>query len=152
MHRLTMVLSATLLAMSPVAAQAASTNAVALAQKKAAIIGSLHKKAKKALVNAAQDKSFEAFLGASDESHRHAAKKRVDEVSLNVQSRFHVEEMCLIDASGPELARIVGNKIADDLSPDESEAIFFGPSFAQRPRTVFVSPLYMSPDAHKWVL
>jgi len=52
------------------------------------------------------------------------------------------------------LTRIVGNEIApdSDLSPDESGAVFFKPSFAKKARSTYISPLYMSPDADKWVL
>ncbi|RRJ84075.1 PDC sensor domain-containing protein [Aestuariirhabdus litorea] len=132
-----------------VPATAASTDA--LVAKKAAIVEKVHKKAKKALVNAAQDKSYSEFLAAAPE-HRHSLRGRIDEVSLNVQKKFEVEEMCLIDVGGPELARIVGNQIATDLSEDETSAIFFRPGFDAKPRTVFISPIYMSPDADKWVV
>ena len=123
----------------------------ALVAKKASILGKMHKKAEKALVNAAQDKAYSNFLTANDHD-RPAAKSRLDKVSLHVQSKFHVEEMCLIDVNGPELARIVGQEVANDLSPDESGAVFFKPGFDKKPRTVYTSPLYMSPDANKWVL
>ena len=122
-----------------------------LVAKKAAIVARLHKKAKKALVNAAQDKSYADFVGA-EPSGRGQYQARIDKVSLNVQKKFAVEEMCLIDANGPELARIVGQEIANDLSPDESGAVFFKPGFDAKPKSVYVSPIYMSPDANMWVL
>ncbi|MEH6472927.1 MAG: hypothetical protein V7752_16930 [Halopseudomonas sp.] len=128
-----------------------AANVDAAVAKKAAIVSKLHKKAKKALVNAAQDKSYADFVAAS-KNDRPQLQGRVDTVSLNVQKKFQVEEMCLIDANGPELARIVGQEIANDLSPDESGAVFFKPGFDAKPRTVHVSPVYMSPDANKWVL
>lgn len=120
--------------------------------KKASIIMKMHKKASKALVNAAQDKGFSAYFHASDDAGRAKAKARVDKVSLHTQKKFHVEEMCFIDAAGPELARIVGNKIASDLSPDETGADFFKPSLALAAKKVFTSAVYVSPDANKWVV
>lgn len=122
-----------------------------LVAKKNAVVGNLHKKATRALVNAAQDEGYIAFLAATP-AERHELKHRVDKVSLNVQSKFNVAEMCLIDASGPELARIVGQEVADDLSADESGAVFFKPGFATSPRQGYISPIYMSPDAARWVV
>ena len=122
--------------------------------KKAATIENLHRKAKQALVNAAQDRAFEGYFDAHDDAARHAAKQRIEQVTLATQRRFHVEEMCLIDPTGTELTRIVGNEIAPDadLSTEEAQAAFFKPGFAEQPRRVYVTNPYMSPDAHKWVL
>ncbi len=128
----------------------ATMNVKATVNKKASILKKMHKKASKALVNAAQDKSYVAFLQA-DKERRHEHKAQIDKVSLNVQKKFHVEEMCLIDAAGPELARIVGKEVADDLSPDESGADFFKPRFDTKVRKTYTSAGYMSPDADKWV-
>ena len=60
--------------------------------------------------------------------------------------------MCLIDKAGVERTRIVGSKVATDLSSDESSNLFFGPAMAQRPRTAYVTPAYISADVHKWVI
>lgn len=136
------------------AAEAAGDSAALQRQaaKSAAIVSILHRKAKKALVNAAQDNAFEDYFSTHDEQHRHRLKAKIDEISLNVQSRFEVEEMCLIDPEGSEISRIVGQKIAHDLSNEEASAPFFEPGFRHRPRSVFVSPVYLSPDADKWVI
>lgn len=123
-----------------------------LVAKKASILAKMHSKASKALVNAAQDKGFADYFHAGDDASRSKAKQRVDKVSLHTQKKFHVEEMCLIDAKGPEIARIVGNKIASDLSADESGADFFKPAFATDNKKVFTSKVYVSPDVNKWVI
>lgn len=123
-----------------------------LVAKKAAILASMHKKAKKALVNSAQDEAFHEYFVSHEAGRRHELKKRIDRISLTVQSRFEVEEMCLIAPNGSEISRIVGDKIALDLSHEEASAPFFAPGFAQKPRTTYVSPIYMSPDADRWVL
>ena len=60
--------------------------------------------------------------------------------------------MCLITPEGQELSRIVGKAIAKDLSDQEASAPFFKPGFETRHRSVYTSPIYMSPDANKWVI
>lgn len=123
-----------------------------LVQRKAEILRIMHKKAKKALANAAQDHAFTGYFTSTDAATRNAMRARIDRIALDVQSRFHAEEMCLIDPQGNEISRIVGDRIADDLSHDEAHANFFAPGFAHKPRSVYVSPLYLSEDANKWVV
>jgi len=137
--------------LTPFLANAANANPKSIVNKKAAIIKKMHSKAKKALVNAAQDKSYASYMMASKDK-RHEHEDSINKVSLHVQSKFHVAEMCLIDANGPELARIVGKEIAHDLSPDESGAGFFKPGFATKAKKTYTSDIYMSPDANKWVV
>jgi hypothetical protein len=131
---------------------AASENVKALVAKKASILSKMHKKARKALVNAAQDHAYSEFAAHEHGTADAKLKAKVDEVSLAVQARFHVEEMCLIAADGKELARVVRQSVADDLSQDETGANFFAPGFALKPREAFISPVYMSPDALKIVV
>lgn len=138
-----------LLAAPAVAVEAGVEGTVA---KKAAVLELLFRKAKKALVNAAQDKSFSQYFSVLPVDEKSRIKERIDQISLSVQSRFHVEEMCLINVEGAEISRIVGNRIAHDLDPDETGAIFFEPGFAQKPRKVYVSPAYISGDADIWVV
>ncbi len=123
-----------------------------LVQRKAEILRIMHKKAKKALANAAQDHAFTGYFTSTDAATRNAMRARIDRIALDVQSRFHAEEMCLIDPQGNEISRIVGDRIAEDLSHQEAHANFFAPGFAHKPRSVYVSPLYLSDDAHKWVM
>jgi diguanylate cyclase (GGDEF)-like protein len=65
-----------------------------------------------------------------------------------------IGELCFIDSSGSENARVVHGKRApvSDLSPDEASNPFFGPTFALRPGQVFQSQPYESPDTHDWVV
>ena len=130
----------------------AGNDANTLIAKKSAILMAMHKKAKKALVNSAQDRTFKNYFSAEDSSKRSHYKNKIDHISLNVQNHFHVAEMCLIDPQGSEVSRIVGKKIAHDLSNEEASASFFKPGFEQKPRTAYISPLYMSPDVDRWVL
>jgi diguanylate cyclase (GGDEF)-like protein len=65
-----------------------------------------------------------------------------------------IGELCFIDRSGSENARVVHGQRApvSDLSPDEASNPFFGPTFALRPGQVFQSEPYVSPDTHDWVV
>lgn len=127
----------------------------ALARRAAATVQQLHDNASRALVTAAQDEAFSTYFHAHDGHDHHARdeiKARIDRVSLSVQDRFHVEEMCLIDPNGVEISRIVGSEIAHDLATDEADAPFFGPGFETEHRRVYTSPVYLSPDASRWVI
>jgi hypothetical protein len=65
-----------------------------------------------------------------------------------------IGELCFIDRSGSENARVVHGKRASvsDLSADEANNPFFRPTFALRPSQVFQSQPYVSPDTHDWVI
>jgi hypothetical protein len=113
--------------------------------------GMLHTKAERALVTAAQDVAFRQYFEAATDEERAAIRGRIDHIALSVQSRFAVEEMCLIDETGTEISRVVKGEIAYDLSTEEASANFFAPTFAEQPREVFLAPIYISPDVHRWV-
>lgn len=65
-----------------------------------------------------------------------------------------IGEACFIDAAGPENARAVKGRIepVKNLSPDETGASFFAPTFALRPGQVYQSQPYLSPDTNEWVI
>jgi diguanylate cyclase (GGDEF)-like protein len=65
-----------------------------------------------------------------------------------------IGEACFIDRNGPENARMVRGVRATlkDLSPDESGAPFFAPTFALRPGQVYQARPYVSPDTKEWVI
>jgi diguanylate cyclase (GGDEF)-like protein len=65
-----------------------------------------------------------------------------------------IGEACFIDRAGPENARMVRGERAtlQDLSPDESAAPFFGPTFALRQGQVYQARPYVSPDTEEWVI
>jgi diguanylate cyclase (GGDEF)-like protein len=65
-----------------------------------------------------------------------------------------IGEACFIDRAGPEVARMVRGVRATpkDLSPDESGAAFFGPTFALRHGQVYQARSYVSPDTKEWVI
>jgi diguanylate cyclase (GGDEF)-like protein len=65
-----------------------------------------------------------------------------------------IGEACFIDRDGPENARMVrGVRAAvKDLSPDESAASFFAPTFNLRHGQVYQAKPYVSPDTKEWVV
>jgi diguanylate cyclase (GGDEF)-like protein len=65
-----------------------------------------------------------------------------------------IGEACFIDKGGPENARAVRGELArlDELSPDETAAPFFDPTFALDPGQVYQARPYVSPDTHEWVI
>lgn len=125
-----------------------------LLNKKVAIFKSVNKKASRNLVNAAQDKVFTDFFKTKDPAEKEALKKKIQEISLAVQKKFNVDEMCLIANNGQELMRIVFNDIApdSDLSSDESGAPFYAPSFKKKHRQIHIEPPYLSADSERWVV
>jgi two-component sensor histidine kinase len=148
-HRIWLGLLPLMLA-TGVEAQVADLDAFVAA--KAAALEVLHRKAERALVAVAQDSSYREYFKARSDHHRQELKERIDRISLEAQSKFDVGEMCLINENGHEISRIVEGEVAHDLSTEEATAIFFEPAFALAPRNVYVSPIYMSPDVHRWVV
>ena len=64
-----------------------------------------------------------------------------------------IGEVCFIDASGVENARVVrGTKALPSELSDESKNAFFKPSFEERLGGVYQSPPYVSPDTNEWVI
>jgi hypothetical protein len=115
----------------------------------------MHDKATRAIVQVAQDPAFLAYFDATHAKDAYGeteAKTRIDHICLAAQKKFDVEEMCLIDATGTEISRIVRNQIAYDLSSSEADNAFFAPSFKRKSRTTYIVPLYISQDVDKWVV
>jgi diguanylate cyclase (GGDEF)-like protein len=65
-----------------------------------------------------------------------------------------IGELCFIDRSGSENARVVHGERApvSDLSANEADNPFFRPTFALRAGQVFQSQPYVSPDTYDWVI
>lgn len=80
-------------------------------------------------------------------------KKKIDDWTLFVQSKFPVVETCVIDSTGQEHSRITFGEIApdDDFSSEENSAPFFDPTMRLAKGEFHVAYPYMSADAHKWV-
>jgi diguanylate cyclase (GGDEF)-like protein len=65
-----------------------------------------------------------------------------------------IGEACFIDASGAENARAVRGRVESyrNLSPDETKAPFYKPTFALKAGQVYQARPYISPDTHEWVV
>jgi diguanylate cyclase (GGDEF)-like protein len=87
---------------------------------------------------------------------RGPALRRADEALAYLEELYpqSIGEACFIDAAGPENGRYVFGVRASlaDLSPDESGAAFFKPTFALRAGQVYQAKPYVSPDTHEWVI
>jgi methyl-accepting chemotaxis protein len=87
---------------------------------------------------------------------RDQLRPEMDALLLQLHSVFPdlIDEACVIDASGVEMARQVKGQTAAlaDLSPDESGAPFFHPTLAQSAGGVVQGAPYLSEDSGRWVV
>jgi diguanylate cyclase (GGDEF)-like protein/putative nucleotidyltransferase with HDIG domain len=65
-----------------------------------------------------------------------------------------IGEVCFIDNTGSEAARVVRGDVArtGDLSTQEWKTPFFAPSFRLRRGDVYLAKPYVSPDTNEWVV
>jgi len=131
-------------------------------------IQTLHARASEDLVFAVQNPRFAEYFELEDTKAgnvydendvkqftpaQQKIKNELDEWIFNFQSKFTVDETCLIDATGQEHTRLTFQEIApdDDLSSEESVAPFFEPSFEKNKNEVHLQYPYVSPDSERWV-
>jgi diguanylate cyclase (GGDEF)-like protein len=99
------------------------------------------------------DRYFEAAV--DDEAARAAALSDIQSTVVYLQQTFSIDEICLIDAQGAEVARGVLGGLAgpEDLSSDEADNPFFGATLVLANGQVYRSTEpYLSPDTHRWVV
>jgi methyl-accepting chemotaxis protein len=115
--------------------------------------------ARKLTVSYANDAGFSSAFPSGNATSVSAARARRGgpERAFTVLQRLYpgaIQETCLIDRRGPELARLVDGKAAKlpDLSPDESGAPFFRGTLVLAPGQVYQARPYRSPDTHQWVI
>jgi len=109
------------------------------------------------LLTAASNPSYaDWYAKNSDADDREAVRGRVTASLVAVYTIYPdlIDEACYLDAGGAELARMVHGTPAktSDLSADESKSIFFAPSLAQKPGSVYHSAPYVSGDTDRWVI
>jgi len=131
-------------------------------------IQTLHSRASEDLVFAVQNPAFVEYFELSDTQagnvydendvmqftpEQRVIKSELDIWIYNFQSKFSVDETCLIDNTGQEHTRLTFQEIApdDDLSSEESAAPFFEPSFLLEKGKVHLQFPYVSPDSERWV-
>ncbi len=132
-------------------ASAAESDIVTLAETKAAQLARMQMKAAQVLVKIANDQFLGQYFDSTPDERR-VNRHKLFEFLQSAQSRFHVEEMCLIDAKGRELARIVSGDVDGNLSADASGNLFFKSGMAKPPKQVQIGPVYHSKDVQRWVI
>jgi hypothetical protein len=131
---------------------AAEGDVRSVADKFANILATQHKQAESVLLESASNPIFDTYFSATDPVKKHAARDAINQVMLTVSQKYHVGEMCLIGAGGPELARVNDGIIATDLDQNETDNEFFATAMAQKPKTVTIVPPYVSHDTKNWVI
>jgi methyl-accepting chemotaxis protein len=126
-----------------------------------AVLANYFSRARDITLIASQDQAFRAFYEQPGSliARRDADGPNVAEINRQLkylETLFPdaVGEACFIDATGPEIARVVRGRQAPikDLSPDESGSIFFAATFALNGGQVYQAKPYRSPDTHDWVV
>ena len=126
----------------------------ALADSSTAAIDDLLGQWRSELLLAAQNQVFVDWYRHADERSELQGLIEAQLVQLNDLYPDLIDEACFIDGAGPELARMVRGEPApaEELSPDESEADFFAPTFALQPGQVHQNVPYVSADSGRWVI
>jgi len=119
-------------------------------------------RARSILLVSAQSPAFRDFYSApgSREAKIAAGGPLVDDVAaaLSYLETLYpgdvLDEVCFIDQTGKENARVVGAHMAEptELSTDESSNLFFSPTLRTTPTEVFQAAPYISPDTDQWVI
>ncbi len=127
-----------------------------------------HDQAKSAMVFALENRVFKEYFSLPEtmKGHQLDAKgslvltdrqvqlrNELNQWTHSLQKRFPIVETCIIDRSGQEHTRITRGVVAanEELSSNESSAVFFKSSFELTAGKVHVSQPYMSPDVAEWV-
>ncbi len=136
------------------AAGADRRNAQAKAAAAAAAIGDIFQGWRNELLIAANNDILRRWY--ADPADRDELRPAVEGMLVQLHSLYPdlVDEACLIDVGGIEAARQVRGEPAplQDLSPDESEASFFAPTFALDAGGVYQNSPYVSADSGRWVI
>ena len=123
-----------------------------LVSRKAEVLTNMHRKASSAIVNVAQDAAFVDYFKATDETARAALKQRIEAITLTTQANFHVGEVPDRQGRGRANPYCRQQGCHRSFLRRNSSNLFFVPAMAQRPRTAYVTPAYISADVHKWVV
>src|SRR5690348_4921187 len=120
-------------------------------------IDELTDRAAASLLIARNSPAFNHYFEAdpTDSNARATALSDIQSLVLYLQQTFAIDEICVIDANGAEVARGVLGELAgsEDLSADEADNPFFGPTLALDNGQVYRSTEpYVSPDTHRWVV
>jgi diguanylate cyclase (GGDEF)-like protein len=120
-------------------------------------IDNLTDRAAASLLIARNTPAFERYFetDAADEAARSAALADIEQLVVYLQRTFEIDEICVINANGVEIARGVLGELAgpEDLSDEEASTPFFAPTMALNNGEVYRSTEpYISPDTDRWVV
>jgi hypothetical protein len=105
---------------------------------------------------ASRNEIFEQALAHTAGQLLPADRSEIEQAITYLGDRYHVDEICVIRASGLETARWVGGKgvaPVSDLSPDErgnNPAVI--PTLPLPDDSFYQSQPYISPDSNRWVI
>lgn len=106
------------------------------------------------LITSSQNPAFAAYF--TDPQRQEFWLSEINKAVMNITASFPgmIDEVCRIAQDGREVARVTGTELAgkEDLSDDESGAIFFKPTIALEKGRVYQSAPYVSPDTERWVI
>lgn len=130
-------------------------------------LDTLHKRASEDILFAVKNPAFENYFGLPESRNltynsegvlqfterQRVLKNELEQWIYNFQSKFPVDETCLIHSTGQEHARLVLGGVAPDdtLSSEEARTPFFTPTFELEKDQVHIEKPYVSPDTHRWV-
>lgn len=106
------------------------------------------------LLFASQDAAFRMYFLQPAKQDYWLAEQQKTLKKLRKSYPDIIDEACLIDSSGREIARIVYDKLARDheLSSEEERSSFFAQAFLMDEDEVFQGVPMVSEDTHRWVL
>jgi diguanylate cyclase (GGDEF)-like protein len=121
------------------------------ADERAGVLRSYFERARTINLLMARNAAFTEFYGA-DAGNRTEANSALGYLEQLYPNR--IAEVCFIDRSGRENARVVRGRPAavTQLSPHEENNPFFAPTFALPVGEVYQAKPYVSPDTHQWVI
>ena len=120
-------------------------------------LDALAERAANAMQLTRRDSAYTRFFAATAQpaADRAAAFVDVANTLKTLHAMFNIDEACVIDADGVELAREVDGRLATatELSPDEAEHEFFAATLALGEGQIYRSTLpYRSEDSGDWAL
>ncbi len=125
------------------------------------VVSDYFERARSLILLLAHDPSFAGLYGTADGREAAIARDAAEIIQAREAIKYlqhlydgRINEICFIDRSGAENARVVHQHqaTAAELSSDESGNAFFTPTFALAAGEVLQAAPYRSPDTSEWVV
>jgi methyl-accepting chemotaxis protein len=130
------------------------TSAETAARQASALLSSLFVDWSDQLRLMGEDKALRDFYSVDAPEDALVTELQNKALLLNELYPDLVDEVCIINRDGVERVRQTQGSVAadDDLSPDETGAAFFDPTFKVGPNQVHQNTPYVSADSERWVI